>query len=813
MAFRSGLVLIGCMAASVVHCASVGEFVEGDYEVFDDIGYSQAEARKLWLPMGGSKDVSVIETQGGKTLELAVNFSGTGIDRASWDRAIALNLNMCKGVEFLFYSDDVSTVSQFVMYFHSGAGWYACSFVPEKEGEWVRVRIDKKVSQIEGRPAGWGKVDKIRLSAWRGGEKDTKFYIRKLCRYGTGAKILLLRGDSAATTAPSEIKGVDEYGEIMSGFLDELGLSYFVVSDEEFKAAEIQGRELLILPFNPSMPEKNASEVKAFVAGGGKLVVCYTLPKELEDVVGIKVGAHIEQERAGQFASIHAAGQLQGKWPTVAKQKSWNIREAEVVEGRSKAAAWWYDDKGESTGKAAVVVSDNCVYMSHVLLGDDRFNKQSLLLSMIGSMLGDLWREATVYSIERVGKVGGFEDYESARAGIAKSAEEKVAAMEAINRADELYGRSRSLFSEGKFSEALSNAESARELMIEGYCRVQKPVWPEHRAFWCHSAFGVAGMEWDEAIRRLSENGFTAILPNMLWGGAAFYKSEVLPVSDLVAERGDQIELCVKACKKYGVECHVWKVNFNMGWATSREFRAKMKESGRTQVSFDGSDNERWLCPSHPENRKLEIESMLEAARKYEVNGVHFDYIRYPDENGCFCKGCRERFEQWAGVKVGNWPGDVREDKTLADKWLEFRREQITSVVKGVAEGARAIRDDVKISAAVFRNWPSDRKTIGQDWKLWCEKGWLDFVCPMNYTDSSSQFERIIDAQLKWVGDVPCYPGIGLSVWRDSKDICKLIEQIGVTRKLGTGGFTVFNYGPNEAREMINQLGLGMTER
>jgi uncharacterized lipoprotein YddW (UPF0748 family) len=813
MAFRLGLVLVCCMAVSGVHCASLPEIMEADHEVFDDIGYSQAEAQKLWVPLAGSKDVSVIETQGGKTLELAVNFSGTGIDRVGWDRGIPLNLNMCKGVEFLFYSEDISSISQFVMYFHSGDGWYACSFVPEKVGEWTRVRVEKKVSQIEGRPAGWGKVDKIRLSAWRGSDRDAKFYIRNIGRYGTGAKILIVRGDSAATTAPTEIKSVDEYGEIMAGFLDSLGLSYFVISDEDFTADEMKGRELVILPFNPAMPEKNAAQIKAFVTGGGKLLACYTLPKELEEAVGIKVGAHIEQERSGQFDSIRAVEQLRGQWPSVAKQKSWNIREGILVEGRSNAAAWWYDDKGEPTGKAAVVVSDNCVYLTHVLLNDDAINKQCLLLSMVGSMVPELWREATIYCIGQVGRVGGFEDYESAREGILQSAAEKDAAMEAMNRADELYAQSRSLLSAGSFSDAITNAKSARELMIEGYCRVQKPVWPEHRAFWCHSAFGVAGMDWDEAIRRLSENGFTAILPNMLWGGVAFYKSEVLPVSDLVAERGDQIELCVKACKKYGVECHVWKVNFNMGWAASRDFRSKMKEGGRTQVKFDGSGNDRWLCPSHPENRKLEIESMVEVARKYEVEGVHFDYIRYPDENGCFCNGCRERFEKWAGVKVGNWPGDVRADKTLEDKWLEFRRTQITPVVKGVAEGAREIRDDIKISAAVFRNWPSDRNTIGQDWRLWCEQGWLDFVCPMNYTDSSGQFERMTREQLKWVGDVPCYPGIGLSVWRDSKDICKLIEQIGVTRKLGTGGFTVFNYGPVESREMISQLGLGLTQR
>ena len=72
-------------------------------------------------------------------------------------------------------------------------------------------------------------------------------------------------------------------------------------------------------------------------------------------------------------------------------------------------------------------------------------------------------------------------------------------------------------------------AEQVRADLVDLYCSVQQPLPDEHRAFWCHSAFGVSGMEWDEAIRILAENGFTAILPNMLWGGGAYYASDVLP--------------------------------------------------------------------------------------------------------------------------------------------------------------------------------------------------------------------------------------------------------------------------------------------
>jgi uncharacterized lipoprotein YddW (UPF0748 family) len=238
-----------------------------------------------------------------------------------------------------------------------------------------------------------------------------------------------------------------------------------------------------------------------------------------------------------------------------------------------------------------------------------------------------------------------------------------------------------------------------------------------------------------------------------------------------------------------------------------------MKALGRTQVNYDGSPNERWLCPSHPDNQSLEIESMLEVARKYDVAGVHFDYIRYPGGDCCFCQGCRQRFEKAIGKKISNWPADVRNNKTLEQKWLDFRRQQITTVVAAVAQQARKLRPGIKVSAAVFRDWPSHRDSVGQDWKLWCERGYLDFVCPMDYTPSSGSFERMVRQQRGWADKVPCYPGIGLSTWSDKSDICKVIEQINTTRRLGTGGFTIFNYGAMEAEAVLPLLGKGITRR
>lgn len=320
-------------------------------------------------------------------------------------------------------------------------------------------------------------------------------------------------------------------------------------------------------------------------------------------------------------------------------------------------------------------------------------------------------------------------------------------------------------------------------------------------------------MSWDEAIKLLAENGFTAIVPNMLWGGVAYYRSRVLPVAPEVASKGDQVAECLAACKKYGVECHVWKVCWNMGTRDVGGFQGRMRRLGRTQVSFAGKTMESWLCPSHMANRTLEIESMVEVVTKYDVDGAHFDYIRYPGEEYCFCTTCRNRFEKGIGEKVTRWPAEVKSDERLLRKWLAFRRDNITSIVAAVSDRVRRTKPKAKVSAAVFPNLTLSRTSIGQDWGTWCFKEYVHFVCPMDYKPDNTWFENMIAKQKGWAGRAGMYPGIGLSTWPPDDNVIRLVDQIDATRRLNTQGFCIFKYGASEARDAVPLCGLGITRK
>ena len=805
--------LLGSLAVCVLsgYAAAAGESV-----IIDKCEYADdSTARAAWKPMGSSALVSVASLEGRKVLRLPCNFAATKMERASWDQPLKLDLGSCRGIQFNVLCRNASPVSSFSIYFQSGEGWYHAVFFPESAAGWSAISIDKTEMTTEGKPAGWEQIKAVRISAWRGKDEDTEFYlsdIRKTGVLGGDAIVAILRSESASQQSPDEGHNVEQYTQAVAQNLYALGIGCAVICDLDVASANLKQAKLIILPYNPSVPDRVAEELAHFVSAGGKLLVFYAVPEKLRPVLKLEGGAHTRAAHPGQFAAIHFGdGALKGA-PPVVNQQSWNINAFRPVAGASRVFAEWFDDQGQPTGYPAILGSTNGLVMTHVMLSDDAARKRRMLLAMMGYLVPEVWRQAAEAEAAHIGEFGGFKNYDEAVDQIKALSHEDNRVGKALSLARSLRESSMKLASEQKFCEAMDQSEAASQELKDAFCMAQRPLSGEFRAFWCHSAFGVQGIAWDDAIRRLADNGFTAILPNMLWGGAAFYASKVLPVAPQVASRGDQIAQCLAACRKHGIQIHVWKVNWNLGQAAPKEFVDRLRSEGRLQASSNGKE-ERWLCPSHPDNQALEIASMVEVAHDYDVDGIHFDYIRYPDGDHCFCAGCKERFQRHTGLKVQSWPQDVLADGSARQAWLDWRRSNITAVVKAVSEQARAMRPRLKISAAVFSNWAADRDGVGQDWKLWCEKRYVDFVCPMDYTPSNGSFENMVTKQVQWANGTPCYPGIGVSASSSHFGVDRVIEQINITRRYNTGGFVIFNYGATESRDLLPRLGLGITSK
>ena len=756
-------------------------------------------------PMGGSLAATPL---GNGAARLPVNFAGTTHERVSWDIPVALDASGSPGVRFDFYCEDISVGAGFCCYFRAKGGWYRAEFSPERNGQWETITINKSRTTSEESPAGWAHIDTIRVSVWRGGDTDTVCAIANIGLMGGGSpQALVVRADSRMSADDPESKSYASYAESVSATFEKLGIPSVQVADLDLTAAHLEGIRLAVLPYNPSLPAATAAALEAFVQGGGKLLACYSTSEEALRLLGLRRTGYVVAE-AGAFKGFaKTAAGLHGQ-PDFAPQGSQRTMVAGAAEGMSaRAIAVWRKADGTDSGTPAITLTPTGAFIGHVWFKPSSEQSVALMRAVTGELVPSFWEQAARETFGRIGKVAGAAGLAELQARLADA---PAAAKAELARAQEGRAAAEAHIAKGEWQQSLAQSTAAAEAALRAWCRAQPARAGEFRAFWCHSALGLGDRDWDRAIRELKEAGFNAILPNMLWGGSAFYPSDVLPHHADLAKEGDQVAKCLAACRKYGVEMHVWKVNWNTFWCAPKSFLEMLAREGRYQVTYSGEKRGEWLCPSHPANQDLEVAAMLEVARKYPVDGIHFDYIRYPDDDTCYCDGCKERFQKRLGRPVADW-AQTRRDQPLHDAWQDFRRASITAVVRRVHEGAKAIRPEVKISAAVFNNWPVNRDRIAQDWKMWCDNGWLDFICPMDYTESTMVFDGMVRQQKAQAGSVPLYPGIGLSCWGDPRDPVSLIEKISALRKRGAPGFTVFNYDAH-AEAVLPYLRLGATE-
>ncbi len=780
--------------------------------IIDPFEYTQnVDVQEVWKPLADSPlaELTAHKTsQGEQALLLKCDFSRAE-DRCYWDKEVSLDLTKFGRFSIWIYAENPQAIRNGTLYLQSGAGWFNGTLPVEKEG-WQKVSLWKSDFRTEDSPAGWDTIKTIRLSFWKADDTDAVVAVDNL--EATADDILIVLGDRTIRKNSSEARSVQQFCSAMAKILEESGLDFGVVNDTDVESGALSGCKLAIFPHNPDTSEQGYKAIERFVKSGGKIMQFYSLPEQLAKLLGVERTGRAQAEYPGQFAAIELDTEAIEGLPDAIAQGSWHTSTLKPASSKTRVVGKWIDAEGKKTEMPAITVHPNGMFMGHVLMPGDRLKKKRMLLALFGELVPDMRPTLSQAVVQSVGRFAGFDDLDQVSMFIQENATlipeaRKVKALSHLAESKVLLSQAEQASKDNQYGKTLNTVRNATEQLQEAFFLSFPSREGEVRALWCHSAFGIPGWDWDKAIRVIKENGFNAIIPNMLWAGVTYYPSEVLPVAEEVKEKGDQIDLCLKACRKYGVQIHVWKVNWNLSRAPE-EFIERMRKEGRLQENMQGEEIS-WLCPSNPKNYKLELDSMLEVVRNYDVDGIHFDYIRYPNRNSCYCSDCKTRFEKSAKVKVKNWPVDVVSGE-YSDEFDQWRCDQITPLVKSVSEQARKINPKIKISAAVFKDYPGSRKSVGQDWKAWVEAGYLDFVCPMDYTASNDQFRNVVAKQLDIVtNDTPVYPGIGASAPGLPPE--QVARQIYIARNLGVTGFTIFNYDLSVATELLPALSKGLT--
>ncbi len=169
-------------------------------------------------------------------------------------------------------------------------------------------------------------------------------------------------------------------------------------------------------------------------------------------------------------------------------------------------------------------------------------------------------------------------------------------------------------------------------------------------------------------------------------------------------------------------------------------------------ISFQGYriGSEFWLDFGHPDAAAYTVDVLMQLVTNYDLDGLHLDRIRYPElsvsgqtamtgANTGYNPRSVLRFQQRYGISPDSPapdPGDPL--------WAQWRRDQITNLVRRIYLNAVAIRPRIKISAALiaFGDGPLDEDSwtsteaywrVYQDWRAWMQEGILDIAIPMNY--------------------------------------------------------------------------------
>jgi uncharacterized lipoprotein YddW (UPF0748 family) len=208
-----------------------------------------------------------------------------------------------------------------------------------------------------------------------------------------------------------------------------------------------------------------------------------------------------------------------------------------------------------------------------------------------------------------------------------------------------------------------------------------------------------------------------------------------------------------------------------------------------------------YASPAHPEVRNRVYEIWMRLATRYPLDGIHFDYVRYPGPSYDYSRASLDAFRRWASDGVapdrrGRLDAAARSDPlawvdALPEEWAEFRRAQVTLLVERVYRGVKATRPDLVVSAAVFADAVDAYRGRFQDWKGWLDAGIVDVVAPMAYTPHDPTFRRQVREAVEAAGD-PRRVWAGVGAHRNGVE--GTVRKIAIAREVGAGGVSLFSY-------------------
>ena len=329
----------------------------------------------------------------------------------------------------------------------------------------------------------------------------------------------------------------------------------------------------------------------------------------------------------------------------------------------------------------------------------------------------------------------------------------------------------------------------------------------EYRAVWLTT---LSGLDWPsravkspsdtlrqqqeliQTLSRLREAGINTVLFQTRIRSTVAYPSSIEPWDGAFsgvpgrAPGYDPLAFAIKECHKRGMELHAWVVAFPICNATLAK-RLGAEALPRKHPELCHRCGDAWFMdPGVPETADYVAGICREIVEKYPVDGIHLDYIRYPEESVKWNDQATYR-KYGGGKRLSDW-----------------RRENVTRVVRRVHDAVKTVRPWVKLSCSpVGKRADLPRQSsygwnatnaVFQEADSWLQQGLMDVLFPMMYFDGKHFYPFAQD----WVeqsGGRPVAPGLGiyfLSPREKDWSLSVITRQLYFARQLGMGGSAFF---------------------
>ncbi len=260
----------------------------------------------------------------------------------------------------------------------------------------------------------------------------------------------------------------------------------------------------------------------------------------------------------------------------------------------------------------------------------------------------------------------------------------------------------------------------------------------------------------------LKDANFNTIMFQVRARGDLLYPSQIEPwgksmTGTLGSNPGwDVLSFVIQEAHARGMEVHAWFVTYRV-WDSSTQppvtspLHIVRSHPEYCKTYVEGTSTSWWLDPGIPAVRTYLRSIVTEMVSNYNLDGIHFDYIRYPDAS----------FDDAA--TYATYGGGMNKD--------DWRRNNISQFVSEVYSDVQSIKPMLKVGSApigIYKNIPGQ----GYNWEAyydiyqasreWLQAGTHDYLTPQIYWDIATipQFHIVLKDWMDERYGRHIYPGI-----------------------------------------------------